>query len=878
MAVHLGGRGPGHLSRLFSTVAAAPFSAIAADGWQARVYSPNLLAYTEEFDNAAWTKSSLSVTANAAVAPDGSTTAEKLYPSVSAGRIYRNVTTGTGSVFSFYAKAGEMTAVNIRAPNNSPAAIAYLDLNTGTVSGVNGSYGSASVTSVGNGWYRFVFVLTATLTAISFAPCDAAGSTASTPSGTNGIYAWGAQLEEGSVASAYVKMPTAQAPTDLSMLTATVNRAGYDQTGAATTRTETVYLTKRVRQAYSNQASFTENNVALSAPIFSADTVAGATNNSTLVGPKPIVNWSMVSRRTVGNSLDWELVAYHAGARPDGSGVGRQVACVKVRANDGTTQTAWQTATTTAISTHCEDLQPLEVYAGTLDITALATGAVWLEAEVYPWIGTVLKSEDNQTAGLGPRYFTRRYFRKDVSKVTTPAYVYVASTGNDTTGVCSTTAATAAASPCLTVNGAIVKANTTLGNTRGCLDNLRIRIVDTVAASAASFNAYKQDIGAIIVERAPGTARASAIVSMTGAFRPYLTDHSVGTEGAIIFNDVSLSLGVSGQFQGEAANNLFVQFWNCNFADASQFGGQRGNSHLAYFGTVFSAIDSALGQSANGEIRMMRGVQVDLNGKAPEGWVTLACKFTRAQNVAMADASKDGHIWASNLYLNPLGGSGPLRFVGSVAGGNLGLVAMVQNVIELLTTTDTVAIALSHDSANGNVALGSVVIHNTATGQHNNGRVNAFYDDTTGQARSHGLTCFKGNLTPGNNIKGDVFKSDGTKLGHFGHHHGVWFEGNFTVDHDASGQGATLGSGSETLSFGYAYGGRGSVIAGGDPLFTNYQAATWNGAAQVAGAGGGTYTLQAGSPAKNLLSQPLLAYDFAGNSRGTGTQHAGAYI
>jgi hypothetical protein len=166
----------------------------------------NLLTWTQEFDNAVWSKADVAITANAAVAPDGTLTAEKFYPTVSAGRMFQSVTASGPCVFSFYAKAGELSAVNIRAPNNGPAAIAYLDLTTGVVSGVNAGYGTATATPVGNGWYRFVFYLTASLTNISFAPCDAAGSTASTPSGTNGILIWGAQLELGSTVTDYQRI------------------------------------------------------------------------------------------------------------------------------------------------------------------------------------------------------------------------------------------------------------------------------------------------------------------------------------------------------------------------------------------------------------------------------------------------------------------------------------------------------------------------------------------------------------------------------------------------------------------------------------------------------------------------------------------------
>jgi hypothetical protein len=80
-----------------------------------------------------------------------------------------------------------------------------------------------------------------------------------------------------------------------------------------------------------------------------------------------------------------------------------------------------------------------------------------------------------------------------------------------------------------------------------------------------------------------------------------------------------------------------------------------------------------------------------------------------------------------------------------------------------------------------------------------------------------------------------------------------------------------------SASFGQAYPGIGSVIAGGDPLFTNNQSVTKPAGAFVAGAGGGIYTLQAGSPARNLQPYPLLKYDRAGGLRGAGTQHAGCH-
>jgi len=60
-----------------------------------------------------------------------------------------------------------------------------------------------------------------------------------------------------------------------------------------------------------------------------------------------------------------------------------------------------------------------------------------------------------------------------------------------------------------------------------------------------------------------------------------------------------------------------------------------------------------------------------------------------------------------------------------------------------------------------------------------------------------------------------------------------------------------------------------------DPLFVSYQA-TVN--ASTAGAGGGDYRLQAGSPARGRVSRRGLAFDLAGAARPTsGLDACGAY-
>lgn len=657
---------------------------------------------------------------------------------------------------------------------------------------------------------------------------------------------------------------TVASPTDLSLSAFTVQRQGFDATGAAASIEDTLYLTKRVRQAYPNQASFTTDQVAVSDRIMAADSVAGAANNSTLVSPKPIAAWVMADRLTVGNSVDWEIAAFHYFAR-----AGKQVACVKVRANDGTTQTAWQTVSSTTLSTRYDDAVSPEVYAGTLDISGLADGGlIWLEAEVYPHFGTtasVLKSEDVQASVTNQYEFARRYFLRDTALAAAPPYAYVSSTGDDGTGVISTTAATAEASPFLTVQGVLTAARTQLGTSNGDFDNLHIRIVDGVNFGAIPFNTYWQDIGAVIIERAPGTARASAIVTMAATLRTRWSNKSTAlTEGSLIFRDCSISLGGAFFFQGEAANQLYVQFIDVDWDFNSTSTSLRSNSHLAFFGGNWTDYSQNAAYTTNLFVRCVRGVTANVADQTVQNFVTLGCEFTGAREPSVHDPAKDGRIIYCNKFLAPAASRVPITVTGSVSGGTLGSFAVVQNLVEFTSATSQPSVRISADSDLGNVVNG-VMHHNTCTGDETYGRWNLLYDEHPTVARTHTFFSCKGNLGPQLNTKGDDFIDITARTGNFAFEHGVGCAGNFTEDVAAGGE-----------DFRQAYGGVGSVIAGGDPLYTNDQSTVASG--PVAGSGGGTYTLGGASPARDIFSEYLLGRDIAGNARATtGTIDAGAY-
>jgi hypothetical protein len=163
----------------------------------------NLLTYSEEFNNAAWTKTRSSITANTIVAPSGALTGDKLVEDTTASNTHfvtqNQTATATTTTFSCYAKAGERTQISLHSFESSTPAnpiVAFFDLSTGTVVSTSGNTISASITPVGNGWYRCVATGTTALVSTTWNIRPAVnGSATYTGDGYSGLYIWGAQLE-----------------------------------------------------------------------------------------------------------------------------------------------------------------------------------------------------------------------------------------------------------------------------------------------------------------------------------------------------------------------------------------------------------------------------------------------------------------------------------------------------------------------------------------------------------------------------------------------------------------------------------------------------------------------------------------------------------
>jgi hypothetical protein len=176
--------------------------------------SVNLLLQTQQFDNAAWSKVRTTITANSTVAPDGTSTADKLVEDTTASSTHftsqsANYTAGTTYTLSVSVKAAERSWFDIQLPAALMGTIrnAFFDVSNGTVGTVTSGV-TAAIVSTGNGWYRCSVTFTPTASAgtgSAFLLANADNSISYTGDGTSGLFLWGAQLEVGSTATTYTR-------------------------------------------------------------------------------------------------------------------------------------------------------------------------------------------------------------------------------------------------------------------------------------------------------------------------------------------------------------------------------------------------------------------------------------------------------------------------------------------------------------------------------------------------------------------------------------------------------------------------------------------------------------------------------------------------
>jgi len=178
----------------------------------------NLALYSEAFDNAYWTKSQSTVTANAATAPDGTTTADRLTDTaVNSTHLVRSIfsfTSGLSYTASCFFKAETITnaVINLSAAAFTTAVSVRFNLATQSITVDTGTPSDTGIQSIGSGWYRCWISALATTTASANTAYRLHNGTSDTYLGTlQSALFWGAQVEEAATMSGYKPTTSATA-------------------------------------------------------------------------------------------------------------------------------------------------------------------------------------------------------------------------------------------------------------------------------------------------------------------------------------------------------------------------------------------------------------------------------------------------------------------------------------------------------------------------------------------------------------------------------------------------------------------------------------------------------------------------------------------
>lgn len=667
---------------------------------------------------------------------------------------------------------------------------------------------------------------------------------------------------------------------DSNPLTFTVTWKGYTAaslgstaaSAATTTLTEDIVVGPGVRDVPPNEANPLTNIYASTEYLFSSTYCTlpgGATNNSTLVPPTAICTWGLPDREVVSGTITQEIIVYHHSGRN-----GTPVAGFWVTATDGT-NTVEQKITTPIRSTNVGDALTVTVYAVSLNVSTLNNASlITVNAKAYPHVGDASNGVADSSTGSGQRGWYPVLYWRDTTVAATPHYAYIDNTAtDDTTGVWSTTYATAVASPFKTIGGA----RDTITNTGG-------------RGIAANANGDRIADGAIIRCKTGQTHvlpnRASAIAGMKAA-APIIEPEPSGTitltAGASSFKpNLGGALAAGVPTTAARIRKGSGTAWTLQRSGASQVAegvklilengtyDPNGNTGTAFYAaggrgfflnvTSSASVGSSFAYSANGSTLMWRGCNFDFGNNGADMTHAVGNTFKRLGVVSFNNTNGSNTLIASNKILDPGSGSGMFGYGSS---GTLSNAAFCDNlVVHFLTTNTNANLALSKDAPQtGNIA-NVIVTGNTWLSANVNGRWNIFYDENTATPRTHSMCRVANNIISEVNMKSAeyVYYNDGdtvngpNMVGNWAMEHGVGFSGNIYYYPDAFG---TNGS----PLFSQFYPGRNAVTTSSrasttrdNILFTSDKAQTWNGSAVVAGIGSsadpGNYQPAAASTAK----------------------------
>jgi hypothetical protein len=249
----------------------------------------NLVEYSEQFDNAEWTKQQSSITTNVTTAPNGTLTADKLVEDTSNAthRMFNNiaftVSTTIATTYSFYLKSAGRTRAWVR---DNDVVGALFNLANGTIVSIEGT-ATATIASVGDGWYRCTITrVNSNINGRLIVYLDNGTSDSYLGDGTSGVFVWGGQAVEGTNPLTYLPTTTrlniprvdySLGSANLLLEPQRTNLATYSQ------EFDNVVWTKTTGTSVIVNTSISPSGVQ------NADTIVGATGPDVFGGPNTLV-------------------------------------------------------------------------------------------------------------------------------------------------------------------------------------------------------------------------------------------------------------------------------------------------------------------------------------------------------------------------------------------------------------------------------------------------------------------------------------------------------------------------------------------------------------------------------------------------------------